>query len=201
MEAGMMAAICLLALFAAQTIPAVLAVPGDLIQRVYTDKARYNPGDTVTITVEIRNNIGMDWSGTLYLDISHLETTVYSANQPLSVAAGATATKIFTWTAPLTDFRGYRVEVHAGTTDMNATAIDVSSDWTRYPRYGFIHNFTPGQTQFQIRDKIRLLAENYHINVIQFYDWMWRHEQVISRTNGVINDPWYDWPGTQSPLW
>jgi len=195
LRAGTVIVACLLIIVAARTTLSVLAAPGDLIQRVYTDKARYNPRDTVTITVEIKNNTGADWSGTLYLDIHYLEATVYSTSQPLSVAAGATATQTFTWTTPSTDFRGYHVEVRAGTTDSNATAIDVSSNWTRYPRYGFVYAFTPGQTQAQSQEKIRLLAENYHINTVQFYDWMWRHEQVISRTNGIINDPWYDWAG------
>lgn len=186
---------CLLVLAIGYAMLPSLAASGDLIQRVYTDKARYSPGDTVTITVEIQNNTGADWSGTLHLDIWHLETKVHSDSQLLSVAAGATTTKAFNWTAPSTDFRGYYGEVRAGTTDFGATAIDVSSDWTRYPRYGFVHDFTPGQSQSQSEEKIRLLAQNYHINAVQFYDWMWRHEQVISRTNGIINDPWYDWAG------
>lgn len=194
-KVGMVIVTCLLISVATLTTLSVQAAPGDLIQRVYTDKARYHPGDIVTITVEIKNNTGVDWSGTLYLDVRYLETLVHSDGQSLSIAAGATATKTFTWTTPSTDFRGYHVEVRAGTTDANATAIDVSSDWTRYPRYGFVYAFTPGQTQAQSQEKIRLLAENYHINAVQFYDWMWRHEQVISRTNGIINDPWYDWAG------
>lgn len=193
LRAGTVIVACLLIVVAAHTTLSVLAAPGDLIQRVYTDRAQYNPGDTVTVTVEIKNNTGADWSGTLYLDIHSLETTVYSTSQPLSVAAGATTTKTFTWTTPSADFRGYHAEVRAGTTDSSATAIDVSSAWTRYPRYGFVHAFAPGQTQAQSQVKIRLLTENYHINAVQFYDWMWRHEQVISRTNGIINDPWYDW--------
>jgi len=195
LKVGMVIVACLLIVVAAHTTLSVLAASGDLIQRVYTDRARYNPGDTVTITVEIKNNTGAYWSGTLYLDIRYLETTVHSNSQPLSIAAGATTTKTFTWITPSTDFRGYHAEVRAGTTDANATAIEVSSNWARYPRYGFVHAFAPGQTQAQSQEKMRLLAENYHINAVQFYDWMWRHERVISRTNGIINDPWYDWAG------
>ncbi len=168
---------------------------GTLIQRVYTDQARYNPGDTATITVEIDNQTGADWSGTLYLNIDHLETEVYTATQSLTVSNGVTTTKTFLWTVPTTDFQGYHVEVLAGSTDQGATAIDVSSDWKRYPRYGYVHNFSPGQTQAESNAKLETLSENYHINTVQFYDWMWRHEQVISRTNGTINDPWYDWAG------
>jgi hypothetical protein len=40
-----------------------LATSGDLIDRVYTDKARHEPGDPVTITVEIDNQTGSAWSG------------------------------------------------------------------------------------------------------------------------------------------
>lgn len=174
---------------------APIAAPGDLIQRVYTDKARYNPGDSATITVEIKNNTGATWNGTLFLDVRYLEAIVHSASQSLNIGAGATTTKTFAWTTPTTDFRGYHVEVRAGTTDSNATAIDVSSSWTRYPRYGYVHAFPSGQTQSQSAAKIRQLSEDYHLNGIQFYDWMWRHDKVIKRTGGSIDDPWNDWAG------
>lgn len=170
-----------------------VAASGDLIQRVYTDKARYDPGDVATVTVEIDNQTGSSWNGTLYLYVDHLETAVYTSTQSLNVSSGVTTTKTFTWTTPSTDFRGYHVEVKAGTTDQNATAIDVASDWTRYPRYGYVHDFSSSQTQAQSEAKLDELSQNYHVNAVQFYDWMWRHDNVISRTNGTINDPWYDW--------
>ncbi len=173
----------------------VVAASGDLIDRVYTDEARYDPGDVATVTVEIDNQTGSSWNGTLYLNIDHLETAVYTATQSLNVSSGVTTTRTLTWTVPSADFQGYHVEVKAGTTDQNATAIDVSSDWTRYPRYGYVHDFSSSQTQAQSEAKLDELSENYHINAVQFYDWMWRHENVISRTNGTINDPWYDWAG------
>lgn len=169
---------------------------GELIQRVHTNAARHAPGATATITVEIDNQTGSSWQGTLYLDVHHLESTVHSDSQSLSVAAGASATKTFNWTTPTQDYRGYLVEVRAGT-DTAFTAIDVSSDWERYPRYGYIHDFSPGQTTAESQAKLDLLSEDYHINAVQFYDWMWRHENVISRTNGTIDDPWTDWAGNE----
>lgn len=200
LKAGMAIATCLLIVVAALTTLSVQAAPGDLSQRVYMDQASYNPSDTVTIAVEIKNNTGADWSGTLYLDVRYLETPVHSDSQSLSIAAGATATKTFTWATPSTDFQGDQVEVQAGATDANVTAIDLSSDWTRRSRCGFVYASTPGQTQAQSQEEVRLLAENHHINVVQFYDWMWRHQQVMSRTNGIINDPWDDWAGNPISL-
>ncbi|HLF27493.1 MAG TPA: glycoside hydrolase family 66 protein [Anaerolineae bacterium] len=168
---------------------------GTLINRVFTDKARYTPGAQATISAVLKNNTGSTWNGNLNLTVTHLESTVHTASQAVNISAGAVQTKTFTWTTPITDFQGYQVQMAAGTTDYNASAIDVSSTWTRYPRYGYVHAFTSGQTQAQSQDKIRLLSENYHIDAVQFYDWMWRHEQVISRTNQVLNNPWYDWAG------
>jgi len=192
LKVGTVIVACLLIAIAARTTLSVLAAPGDLIQRVYTDKARYNPGDTVTVTAEIKNNTGADWNGILYLDIRHLETTVYSTSQSLSVTAGATMTKTFLWTTPSTDSYGYYVEVWAGTTDSGATAIDVSSDWRRYPRYGYISGFPATETAADSQAKVDALAQNYHINAVQLYDWMWRHEKFFKRTNGAIDGTWQD---------
>lgn len=171
------------------------AAPGDLISRVYTDNARYSPQDSVTVTVEIDNQTGSAWTGTLTMDITHLGVQVDTDSQALSVGSDATTTETFVWQAPATDFTGYLVEIAAGTTDAATTAIDVSSDWHRFPRYGYVHDFDPGQSQAESEEKMQLLAEDYNISAVQFYDWMWRHEQVISRTGGVIDDPWDDWAG------
>ncbi|MCA9923299.1 MAG: hypothetical protein KC421_13050, partial [Anaerolineales bacterium] len=165
---------------------------GDLIERVYTDKARYNPGDTVTITVDIDNQTGSTWNSTLTLNIDHLDTQVYTDTLSLNVANGITTTKTFIWTAPSADFQGYHVEIVAGTTDQNGSAIDVSSDWTQYPRYGYISEFPTGESAADSEAMIKAMAENYHINTVQLYDWMWRHEKFFKRTNGTVDSTWTD---------
>lgn len=170
----------------------VVAASGDLIHRVYTDKARYDPGDVATVTVEIDNQTGSSWNDTLYLYIDHLETAVYTDTQSLNVSSGVTTTKTFTWTVPTTDFQGYHVEVKAGTTDQNATAIDVSTDWTRYPRYGYISEYSISETAAQSEAKVAELAENYHINAVQLYDWMWKYEVFFKRTGGSVDSTWTD---------
>jgi hypothetical protein len=43
--------------------------------------------------------------------------------------------------------------------------------------------------------KMQELARNYRINAIQFYDWMYRHEQLIKRIGGTIDTSWIDWSG------
>lgn len=162
------------------------------IERVYTDKARYNPSDTVTITVKAKNTTGSSWSGNVALEIFHLEDSVHTSSQSLSLTNGQSATVTFTWTAPSTDFKGYFVQVNAGSLGNGATAIDVSSDFAKFPRYGYLSEFTPGETALESAAKVDELAQDYHINAWQFYDWMWRHDKMIKRTGGTIDSTWID---------
>ena len=171
------------------------AITGNLISRVYVDKARYNPGNTATITVECLNKTGVAWSGNLALTITHNETTSYTASQAVTLNPNVPASYTFTWTTPGADFQGYHVEVRAGTSDYGASAIDVSSTWTRFPRYGYMTEYPTGESAGTSTANMQELARNYHINAIQFYDWMWRHEKLIKRTGGVIDSSWTDWSG------
>lgn len=179
----------------AARIASLPPISGQLIQRVYTDKARYTPGATAVITAELTNNTGASWSGSIALAILHLESTSYTASQNVSLAAGASTTVTFNWVTPTTDFQGYLAEITAGTTDYGATAVDVSSVWTRYPRYGYSDDFPSSETSSQSTAKMQELERDYHINAVQFYDWMWRHEQLIQRTGGQMNATWTDWSG------
>lgn len=171
------------------------AITGNLISRVFVDKAQYNPGNTATITVECFNKTGTSWTGTLNLTITHLDSTTYTASQSVTLSPNVATNATFTWTTPATDFQGYHVEVRAGTADYGASAIDVSSTWTRFPRYGYTTEFPSSESSATSTANMQELARNYHINALQFYDWMWRHDQLIKRTGGTIDSTWTDWSG------
>ena len=55
-------------------------------------------------------------------------------------------------------------------------AVDVSSDWNRFPRYGFVATYDKSKTQKTIDAEMALL-NRYHINGVQFYDWHYAHHQ------------------------
>jgi len=72
------------------------------------------------------------------------------------------------------ELQGYLIQ--ATLTDVNGhvldtayTAVDVSSSWTKFPRYGFVTNFADNYTQTLITNRLNL----YHLDGIQFYDWEW----------------------------
>ncbi len=152
---------------------------GTLIKLVNTDKAMYSPGSTATIYVDLQNNTGSTFSGSVALNITHLGNVVANVPAAKSVsnlAVGASTSVSFTWTPPSTDFRGYQIDVTArngsgSTVDTSATAIDVSSDWKKFPRYGYVSRFDSGIDTYNLMWQLK----NYHINGIQFYDWMWKH--------------------------
>lgn len=163
------------------------------VSKAYTDKARYSPGDTVTIYTDLYNQTSSAWSGKLYLLIMHNESQVYTSSQNVSLSRGESKTVRFNWTAPSTDYQGYMVKVYISSSDYTTTAIDVSSTWTKFPRYGYVFDFGTDISQSTIDKQVDALTQDYHINALQFYDWMWRHETPIKRSDGTnIDSSWTD---------
>lgn len=171
---------------------------GVSVEAAYTDRARYEPGGMCLITVQCRNASQAAWQGSLRLNVTRLGRGVHTDRQAVSLAAGQTAARTFAWTVPATDFEGYHVEAWLDNGSYAVTAVDVSSDWKRYPRYGYVTEFYAGQSTARNTELLDELCRDYHINSLQYYDWMWRHENVILRnTAGAISDPWTDWRGAQ----
>ena len=172
---------CILSLFMCLTcLPAPAAasyLSGTSIVKAYVDKASYSPNSNVEILFDVYNN-GGDAYKTAYVSISHLEDIVWQSSVSFSIGAGATETFSTNWTAPADDFTGYLVTIELdGNTAV--TAIDVSSDITHFPRYGYTVDFMPGETTVESTEMMKELAQVYHINLVQYYDWMYRHEKVL----------------------
>lgn len=178
----------------AEALPNRPPSTGDLFERVYTDVSRVEPGANVTITAELRNDTGSSWTGAIDLTVTHLEATVHTATSAqLSLDADETATVTFDWTTPGTDFVGYHAGVSATGIDYHATGIEVSSSPLRYPRYGYLSDFPTSRSAAESQELITELARDYNINMVQFYDWMWRHEKLLKRDQqGAVEETWTD---------
>ncbi len=145
---------------------------------VSTDKACYQPGEAVTFQME------QTGGGQLSVRYRHL-------NNILSTEAIHGNT--WTWTPPATDFKGYLAEIYQKDADGHETvrgsiAIDVSSDWNKFPRYGFLSHYS-GLTQEQIARNIKRL-NRYHINGVQYQDWHYKHHQPAA---GSVQAPQQEW--------
>ncbi|MFO7673184.1 MAG: glycoside hydrolase family 66 protein [Lutibacter sp.] len=141
-----------------------------------TDKAAYAPGEQVVFSAA-------QFSGSVSVKYKYLNTVI--ATQSLSGSS-------WEWTPPSDDFKGYLVElfqmVDGKEVVVGSVAVDVSSDWTKFPRYGFLSKFNV-ISDSQINQVIDNLKD-YHINGLQYYDWHNKHHFPL-KMNG--NTPASDW--------
>lgn len=170
------------------TIPGEITpdFPTNLVTPLYsniiisTDKAAYNPGEAVTFTID---NAALPASARVrykYLNTILSENTI----------SGPT----WTWKTPVTDYSGYSAEVYSSAngaeTICSVIGIDVSSDWKKFPRYGFISKFP----QLNDGDVNRIISNlnRYHINGLQFYDWQNKHHKPLPLSGSVPATTWKD---------
>ncbi len=147
---------------------------------IATDKAAYNPGEQVNF--ELKANT---LPATAKVRYKHLNQIIEENNL---------TENSWQWTAPNNDFKGYIVEVFVEEEGkeiiLSTIGVDVSSDWTRFPRYGFLSKF-PELSQDEI-DEVMDNLNRYHINGLQFYDWHKKHHQPLPMNNGNPQDSWKD---------
>ena len=161
---------------------------GTCIKDVYTDKSMYSPNEPAALTVEIEPGKIMQ-GDSLYLRVRHLNTTVWEQEQPIRQGAG---TEVFQISLPGEDFKGYAVEVYwkrqKQVVDYRMTAIDVSSDWSRFPRYGYITKLDH-RTDQEISDTLQRL-KNHHINGLFYYDVFDSQEKPLAGTPDQPDREW-----------
>lgn len=149
----------------------------DTIVNFITDKAAYKPGD------EIHFSIDKTLPSSAKIRFRNLSKVISETN-----VTGTT----FTLTAPATDYTGYMVDIYNIENGVEkiygATAVDVSSDWIKFPRYGFLSAY--GQLSNSHMDSIINNLNRLHINGLQFYDWDYDHQQPLA---GTVANPALNW--------
>ena len=172
---------------------------GSLLSDIYTDKAMYHPGDTVTVTLELTNSTGAQvHNGTAKIQARHLNVeTGEAVCRSFSLASGASHKLEIGWSAPAADFTGYLLECdiydeNGSLMDSGSVGVDVSSSWVKFPRYGYLYDFNESaDTSAKIEEMNR-----YHINGIEYYDWQYRHHEPLPSWSTSENiGTWQDWAG------
>ncbi len=166
---------------------------GHEISSLTTNASRYSPNTGVTINGDIVNPQAVaENNETLTLAFTHNGVAVGSnETTPVSLAAGQVENYALSWTPPTTNYQGYMVQ--ATLTDVNGhvldnayTAVDVSSSWAKFPRYGFVTDFGDNYTQTLITNRLNL----YHLDGVQFYDWEWKQHVPLA---GTVSSPASSW--------
>lgn len=122
------------------------------------------------------------------LHIYHLELLIESVSQHISLAQGE-GDFTLSWLPPQDICHGYGVHAalldeEGQVVDTAVTAFDVLDDWTSFPRYGFLSDFSPGR--LDVDETIAKLLR-YHVNGLQFYDWQYRHDSLLSSTETYVD--------------
>ena len=160
----------------------------------YPARSRYAPGEPVMVEVELdgRANGGERVSA----KVTDLGTPV--GNCASQVVPRDAKTMLIRCRVPTTDFHGYRLSVvladRAGRViGERSSAIDVSSNWSRFPRYGYFSRYSKAEGTDPAewaRDMAR-----FHLNGAQFYDFQYRHEQPLAGTPERPAAQWKDIAG------
>jgi dextranase len=169
------------------------------ITDVSTDKARYVPHESVTIYVQLSQGQSKAGKATLEATFWHLDKrvgkpvslTVYFSDEmqnPMTIE----------WTPPDLDFQGYLVSVRlvsaAGATlSTGTTAVDVSSTWSHFPRYGYLAHYSAAEGA-KPREWISELNK-FHINGLEYYDFENRHERPLAGSVDHPDSSWKDIAG------
>lgn len=158
--------------------------------RILLNKARYNPESDVIVTVSNIEHSKLNTISKAEMVISHLGIEIEKLeNRNVEKQKEIN----FNWKAPKKDFQGYLVEIALYNNENRViakenTSIDVSSKWTKFPRYGYLTNFTSGVDTKNIIEEMKY----WQINSIEYYDWKYLHHQLIP-LDGEMK--WTDWAG------
>lgn len=160
----------------------VVKVNDGLTLNLSTDKVCYKPGETVTFAID--GNVPAD------AKVRYRKQSEVVGEQALS---GST----WTWTAPEPDFTGYLVDVYRTESDGSETVlgtigVDVSSDWTRFPRYGFVATFDATKTVDGVIEQEMAFLNRCHINGVQFQDWHNKHHWPLGGTRDNLDEVYKD---------
>lgn len=144
-----------------------------------TDKARYLPGESVNFTLKT------ELPANVMVRYSHLGEVL---------AEEALTAQKWSWRLPQEDYRGYMVELLVeknGEEKIVANiAVDASSDWAKFPRYGFLSSYGK-KSQREMESTIGQL-NRYHITGVQFYDWLHDHQKPLAGSVEQPADSWSD---------
>lgn len=169
-----------------------------LIENVFTDKSRYAPKETVSVNIVLANRTSEDLKGAVIeIQAMHLgQKSGKSMKQKVDIKAGERQKLLFGWSAPNEDYTGYLLEITACdrdgiVIDTDTVGVDVSSEWTKFPRYGYVYDY---DKDTDTEEKIRLMNQ-FHINAIEFYDWQYLHHEPLAPSIEEGEDVYQDWAG------
>jgi dextranase len=156
-----------------------------LLHDFYPSRGMYKPGELVRCILECEAKQACKVTFTLTL--FHGPKAIKTHNETRSLDAGHNLVD-FSWLPPMDAPAGYGIvltcEDGLGIPSRLQTAFDVLPGWTVFPRYGYLTDFSASRPDEKAT--MQTLAK-FHINGLQFYDWQYRHDQLVAPTADYLD--------------
>jgi dextranase len=149
----------------------------------YPSQGSYAPGETITFLVELETSVSQNI--TLRIFIRHLAEQPILIGKQVKLTPGDQTIQM-QWTPPIKP-AGYSARLETISTNDSlyaTTAFDILSKWTDFPRYGFLTDFSASRAD---PETVLKKLTRFHINGLQFYDWQYRHDQLLAPTEDYID--------------
>ena len=156
-----------------------------LIQDFYPLKGFFYPGGPLAFRLELKASLpGM---ASLNLSLFSLQTCVREAEIKINYQIGATSQVLDVWFTPELPCGGYALCLRFES-QVIWTAFDVQKNWLVNPRYAFLSDFSANllESPRLISERLENLAK-YHITGLQFYDWQYRHDQLVAPSEDYLD--------------
>lgn len=156
---------------------------GKYVVDLYPVKAQYLKNEAIDMEMELYNNC--EDNVVLDCDIKVMYLTKVKENIRLQISIIGNEKKIvqFSISPQSFDFKGFGVDayinVNGKLSEIISSSFDVVSSYKKSTRYGFLSDFYSDEAG-NLED-IKSLRK-LHLNLIQFYDWMYRHDKLIPET-------------------
>lgn len=142
---------------------------------LYPEKAQYLTGESVKIIV--RSDAFPPGNSIAELQIYHLDEKVFIHRLP------AEQIMSFILEGFPYEFAGFGAELSVLNNGIEIasakTAFDVVTRHSQMIRYGFLSDFGSEENEYTDVETLR----KFHINMVQYYDWSYRHDDLVSSEN------------------
>ena len=149
---------------------------GGSMMDIRFDKAYYKPGDSMLLSITGLNRV-VRYDLRLSKDIrqTHAATGIVSPDKP-----------VISVLLPLQK-GAYGLDITFEDGETISRGISVMDDWLESPRYGFLTEFHPERIDIEI---IMDYLVQYHINGLQYYDWMYDYGKLVYEEGALYKDAW-----------
>ena len=149
-----------------------------MITSIFCHKPQYHPDEPVCLIAEKKEHSENDTRIDAQITIRHFTQTISSRDISFVFQKQSAISAPVEILNCAINGHGYSVSVTIDGTSF-FTAFDVFQSDRTMPRYGFMCHFSMENQD----EKAVLYLLKHHITWVQFYDWMYRHEQLLPLTD------------------